>query len=77
MKKTTSPGKKNTMSGTTFSNMSSPDILLTIHAYTFMQTAIKLRIEMLNDQVEIYRCEIKLERLDQLIDALLDEYMKR
>ena len=73
------------MSQTTFSNMSNPDLLITIQAYAYMQEelskrmmtiqAIPLDDEMLKNELEIL--QLKLTRVNELTEALVNEYDKR
>ena len=69
------------MSATTFSNMSNPDILLTIQAYTHMKLKTTEHLISIQDHVEmkdeIEKCHSKIARLSQLVDALLGEWDKR
>lgn len=73
------------MSHTTFSNMSNPDLLITIQAYTYMQEELSMRMmtiktipiddEMLKNELEIL--QLKLTRVNELTEALVQEYDKR
>ena len=81
--KMTSPGKQiKNMSATTLSNMSDPDILLTIQAYTFMKVKLNERLILIQEHDDylkdnIDNCRIKIARIDQLVNALLNEWTKR
>lgn len=69
------------MSATTFSNMSNPDILLSIQAYTYMKLKLTDRLIIIGDAVTITEeretIHIKISRINELVDALVNEYAKR
>jgi hypothetical protein len=73
------------MSHTTFSNMSNPDLLITIQAYAYMACQIKDRMEFIKnikvlDDLFIAEADIlqiKLTRVTELSEALVNEYDKR
>ena len=73
------------MSQTTFSNMSSPDLMITIQAYAYMKNKINERLMIIQTYnfggkkiiEEIESLKLKLSRLNELAEALITEYDKR
>ena len=71
------------MSNTTFSIMSNPDLLITLQAYNYMKLKINDRILEIKDSTrQIDKNELSLlgdknARVDQLVQAILDETAKR
>lgn len=70
------------MSATTFSNMSTPDIIISLEAYCLMHHSYTVREDFLlqcRPGITDLLSEVRkaLQRVDELIDALLNEYFKR
>ncbi|MEI7723451.1 MAG: hypothetical protein WCK09_00245 [Bacteroidota bacterium] len=69
------------MSATTFSNMSDPDILLSVQAYTIMKLDLENKLLLYGDRPkyldESESAKNKIARLNQLVDALQNEWTKR
>lgn len=66
---------------TTFSNLSNPDIILTIHAYVNLKKQLKAKLEI-QEPYHIFDEENKMliqqiARLDHLVDSLINEWEKR